>query len=256
MLIVDPQAGWSTVKEAVESIGSLGYASPNMLGYFPRVVDRAGPDEALRFAGGAIAGLLCKHDRTYGAWHDLNQQGMGLHRQLAPAVSVDDEGRQLLNRAGLNVLANGPAGRARVIGSVTMGRGAETHREYASLPVRRFCLRLVNTIAKATQWAVFESDDDRVVRRIRAQVLSYFCGLDELGAFVNSRFAVRCDANARQKSGSEPHGVTILLTFHPVGSDDEISLTLHVTATGCRVGNTAFAPTAEQAPVHGSHDFT
>ncbi len=256
MLVVDPRADWSTGEEAVQGIRNLGYASPNMLGYFPRVIERGANDEALRHAGGAITGLLCKHDRTYGAWHDLNQQGMGLQRKLVPAVAVNDEDMQLLNRAGLNVLLHGPAGRARVIGSVTMGRGAETHREYASLPVRRFCLRLVNTIAKATQWAVFESDDDRIVRRIRAQVLSYFCGLDELGAFVDSRFTVRCDATVRQQAGSEPHGVTILLAFHPVGSDDEISLTLHVTATGCRVSSTAFAPTVEQGPGHGSSDLT
>jgi hypothetical protein len=94
------------------------------------------------------------------------------------------------------------------------------------------------------------------VRRIRAQVLSYFCGLDELGAFVDSRFTVRCDATVRQQAGSEPHGVTILLAFHPVGSDDEISLTLHVTATGCRVSSTAFAPTVEQGPGRGSNDLT
>ena len=256
MLIVDPRAEWSTSEEAIEGIRSLGYASPNMLGYYPRVVERGAPDEALRHAGGAIAGLLCKHDRTYGPWNDLNQQGMGLQRDLLPALRVDDENRQMLNRAGLNVLAHGPAGRARVIGSVTMGRGAETHREYAGLAVRRFCLRLANTIAKATQWAVFESGDKTTMQRIRAQVLSYLLGLDELGAFVNSSFAVRCEATAGQQSGSEQHGVTILLAFHPVGSDDEISLTLHITATGCRVGSSVFAPAGRQGSAHGLGDFT
>ena len=181
---------------------------------------------------------------------------MGLQRQLLPATAVDEENRQLLNRAGLNVLTHGPAGRARIIGSVTMGRGAETHREYASLPVRRFCLRLANTIAKATQWAVFEPGDKKTVHRLRAQVLTCLNGLDELGAFVDSRFAVRCDATVGQESGNERHGVTILLAFHPVGSDDEISLTLHVTATGCRVGSTAFAPTVGQGPARASGDFT
>lgn len=256
MLIVDPRAEWSTGEEIIEGIRDLGYASPNMLGYFPRVVERGAPEEVLQHAGGAIAGLLCKHDRTYGAWHDLNQQGMGLQRQLLPATAVDEENRQLLNRAGLNVLTHGPAGRARIIGSVTMGRGAETHREYASLPVRRFCLRLANTIAKATQWAVFEPCDKKTVHRIRAQVLTYLYGLDELGAFVDSRFAVRCDATVGQESGNERHGVTILLAFQPVGSDDEISLTLHVTATGCRVGSTAFAPTVGQGPARASGDLT
>ncbi|MGI9235010.1 MAG: phage tail sheath C-terminal domain-containing protein [Woeseiaceae bacterium] len=245
MLIVDPRAEWCTPGDAVQAIRDLGYASPNMLGYFPRVVDRDATDAAARHAGGAIAGLLCKHDRTYGAWQDLNQQGMGLKRNLTPAVSIGDEGGLALIRAGLNVLARGPAGRLRIVGSVTMGRGTEVHRDFASLSVRRLSLQLINAIAKATRWAVFESDDEKVAKRIRAQVLAYFFALDELGAFVNSRFAVRCDAIAKQSTSNDARGVTMLLDFHPVGSDAALSMTLHITSAGCRVGSTAFAPTIE-----------
>ena len=42
-----------------------------------------------------------------------------------------------------------------------------------------------------------------------------------------------------------PHGVTILLSFHPASCDQRISLTLHLTPTGCRVGSTAFAPSVD-----------
>ena len=256
IVIVDPRLEWSAAEQAVTGIRELGYASPNMLGYFPRVVERESPDAMLRHAGGAIAGLLCKHDRTYGAWHDLNQQGMGLQRHLLPGVSVDEDDTQILNRAGLNALAEGPAGRARVVGAVTMGRGSEVQREYTSLPVRRFCLQIINSIARATQWAVFGTDEARVRARIRAQVLGYFHALDELGAFVDSSFSVRCDAAARHQSQSEPHGVNILLVFHPVGSDERISLTLHLTPAGCRVGSTAFAPAVEQASNQDPSDLT
>ena len=129
-------------------------------------------------------------------------------------------------------------------------------REYASLPVRRFCLQVINSVARATQWAVFESDEARVAARIRAQVLGYFHALDELGAFKDSSFSVRCDAAVRHRTVSEPHGVNILLAFHPVGSDERTSLTLHLTPEGCRVGSTAFAPAVEQASVTGRSDFT
>jgi hypothetical protein len=137
-----------------------------------------------------------------------------------------------------------------------MGRGTEVHRDYASLPVRRLSLQLINAIAKATRWAVFESDDDKVARRIRAQVLAYFYALDELGAFVNSRFAVRCDAVARSPSDDESRGVTMLLAFHPAGSDAALSMTLHLTPAGCRVGSTAFAPAVERASERDSSGFT
>ena len=248
MLIVDPRAEWTSVGAAVNGVRELGYASPNMLGYFPRVVKRREADEPSRPAGGAIAGLLCKQDRNYGPWQDLDQQGMGLHRQLVPELAIDAPERRLLNRVGLNVVAPGPAGRARLVGSVTMGRGSEAHREFASLPVRRCCLQIVNSIARAARWAVFEADDVALVKRIRAQVLTYFHGLADLGAFADQRFVVQCHAGVTRRADGKEHGVTILLVFHPTGSDYPISLTLHLTAAGCRVASTAFAPSIDSAP--------
>lgn len=244
MLVVDPRAEWTTAEIAVQGVRDLGYASPNMLGYYPRVEERRSDDIA-RPAGGALAGLLCKQDRTYGPWHDINQQGMGLQRRLVPAVDIDADDSMLLGRTGLNMITNGPAGRARLVGSVTMGRGSEAHRKFAQLPVRRFCLQIVNAIAGATKWAVFESGDRDLAQRIRAQVATYFHSLNDLGAFADDRFVVECDAGVSNRDDSDEHGVTILLVFRPLSCDDPVSLTLHLTAAGCRVGSTAFAPTIE-----------
>ncbi len=251
MLIVDPRMGWSTPRAAADGMRDLGYASPNMLGYFPWIVARDEDQAFVRQPGGAIAGLLCKHDRTYGAWQELNQPGMGLRRGLLPALAIDEDKRRMLNRAGLNVLAKGPAGRSRLLGSVTMGRGSELHRQYASLPVRRLCLQIVNSIAGAGRWAVFEPDHETVTHQIRAQVLDYFRDLDELGAFVDRRFLVQCDVD-----NDQPQCVTILLVFHPTGSDEPISLALQLTAAGCRVASAAFAPTIENTPEAFSVRFT
>jgi phage tail sheath protein FI len=218
MLIVDPRAEWTTAEAAIQGVRDLGYASPNMLGYYPRVLKHRSDDIA-RPAGGALAGLLCKQDRTYGPWHDINQQGMGLHRRWLPAVAIDEDDALQLGRAGLNAITPGPAGRARLMGAVTMGRGSEAHRKFAQLPVRRFCLQIINAIAGAAKWAVFEPGDRDLARRVCAQITTYF--------------------------HSKEHGVTILLVFHPLACDEPVSLTLHLTAAGCRVGSTAFAPTIE-----------
>lgn len=244
MLIVDPRAEWQTPAEAARGVRDLGYASSNMLGYFPRVRERRSEDIA-RPAGGALAALLCKLDRTCGPWHDLNQLGMGLHRRFVADIEVDDDEARLLNRAGLNVVADGPAGRARVFGSVTMGRGSEAHRRFTELPVRRLCLQIVKSISRAARWAVFEHADKNLARRVRAQVLTYFYYLNEMGAFADDRFVVECDAGVSNRLDCDEHGVTILLVFHPAACDEPISLTLHLTPAGCRVGSTAFAPSIE-----------
>ena len=248
MLIVDPLPQWSTARDAADGVRDLGYASPNLLGYYPRVRERGSDDQFTRPLGGALAGLLCKQDRMHGPWETLDQQGMGLQRGLRPEHELSDEDELLLTRAGLNALVNGPAGRARLTGSVTMGRGSEAHRKFADLPVRRSCLRIINSIAKATRWAVFESEDSRPATRLHGQVLTYLHCLSDLGAFVDDNFLVQCDAGVSNRADSEEHGVTIMLVFHPVGCDEPISLTLHQTASGFRVGSTAFGLTIRHVP--------
>ena len=243
MLIVDPMPQWESAEEAVAGVRDLGYASPNLLGYFPRIIVQGNDDGIARPAGGAIAGLLCKQDRTFGSWQVLDQHGMDLQRQLRPAVELSDDDTRLLTRAGLNSICRASIGKARVLGSVTMGRGSEAYATYARLPVRRFCLQLINSIARATRWAVFEPEDDTLAERLQAQVLGYFHCLHDLGAFADGNFIVQCDAGVSHRLDSKEHGVTILLVFHPAASDEPISLTLHQTASGFRVGSTAFGLT-------------
>ena len=241
MLIVDPRHAWASAGDAVRGVRELGYASPNLIGYYPLMRDRDGKDE-VRSIGGAIAGLLCKQDRTVGPWGDLGQPGLGLQRRFVPGASVDDEDAALLKRAGLNVIAVGSAGRSRVSGAVTMARGVEVQRTFAKLPVRRFCLRIISAIRDATKWSIFEQWDKNLARRVRAQVLAYFYSLSDLGAFADDDFAVDCDVGVSKRSDQDMHGVTLMLRFRPVSSNEPVSLTLHLTASGCRVGSTAFGP--------------
>ena len=236
MLIVDPLAEWGDAETAVRGVRALGYRSPNMLGYFPRMRERG--DEDTRPVGGAIAGLLCKQDRTFGPWQELEQ--LALQRRLRPTIDLDDEDERLLRRAGLNAILHGLGNQSRIIGSMTMGRGSESDRKFIRLPVRRFCLQIINTISKSTRWAVFEPLDADLANRIRGQLLTYFDCLNDLGAFADERFVVQCDAGVSHRRDEKEHGITILLLFHPVGCDEPVSMTLHQTASGCRVGSTAF----------------
>ena len=236
MLIADPLVEWADADAAVKGVRALGYRSPNMLGYFPRVRERGADD--VRPAGGAIAGLLCKQDRSLGPWQTLDQ--MALKRHLQPALDLDDEDERLLRRAGLNSVIRGTANRSHVLGSMTMGRGSESDRRFVRLPVRRFCLQMINTIARATRWAVFEPLDASLASRIRGQVLTYFDCLNDLGAFADEHFVVQCDAGVSHRNDEKEHGITLLLLFHPAGCEEAVSMTLHQTPSGCRVGSTAF----------------
>ena len=166
MLIVDPATGWQSPEDVVDGIRHQGYASPNMLGYFPRLRDREDEDGLPRAVGGALAGLLCKLDRSYGPWSDLDQRDLGFGRNFDPVVEVNADDVEMLEREGINVLASGPAGRPRLVGSMTMARGSEMQRPLASLTVRRLCLRIVNSIEQATRWAVFVQPGQKLAKRI------------------------------------------------------------------------------------------
>ncbi|NNC76764.1 MAG: hypothetical protein HKN77_02305 [Woeseiaceae bacterium] len=242
MLIVDPCKDARDPGSALSSLGKLGYASSHMVSYFPRLRLRGDQDNEPRVAGGAIAGLMCKLDRTYGPWQSLNTAGLGLLRGIEPASLVSDDDRRALLRAGINVIARGPAGRSRIMGSVTLARGSDTHREFSSLPVRRVCLQIINSIDLATRWTVFEQADRKLTARLQRQVLAYFDELADMGALTSREFVVQCDAGLAKHEDRLQHGVTIVLGFHVAGSVEPVSVTLHQTVLGCRVTSTAFAP--------------
>jgi hypothetical protein len=247
MLIVDPATTWVTPAKAVEGVRRLGMASPNALAYFPRMYLRH-EDGAPRAVGGAIAGLLCRHDRTQGAWRAIDGAGSSLSREFVPAFAARDEDLHELTREGLNVLVEGQGGRSGIAGQVTLGRGAGEHRRAASLSVRRLTLKLINAIASGTRWAVFESIDERLADRIRAQVTAYLAALADQGAFEGDRFAVNCDAGVSRREDRSNRNVTIMVSFYPAGCDAPVSFTLHQAIASCRVGSSAFAPVFESNP--------
>jgi len=245
MLVIDPPVAWKTTEEALQGVRNFGYASSHLLGYFPRVRLRGDESDTPRSIGGAIAGLLCRHDRIRGTWQHMDSQGMPLDRQMLPVIEVSERDTELLQRAGLNPVCRGPAGLARFFGDVTLGRLGDSHREFASLSVQRFCLQILSSIASAARWSMFEADGAALSQKLQNQVQHFFDSLAECGALTNNRVVVECDAGVSQRADSGARGVTLLLVFHPVNSPNPVSLTLHLTPDGWRASSTAFAPAVE-----------
>ena len=242
MLIMDPQEDWESAREAIAGVRDFGLASPNIVGYYPRMVANDDDEKLAHPAGGALAGLLCKLDRRQGPWQELDQRGFGFNQKLVPEMEITIGEAQMLVREGINVIAGRIGGRATLCGSVTLGRASQIDRNFASLTVRRLCLSITNAIERAIRWAVFEPNETRVAERIHAQVHAYMTSLASTGAFEDSNFVVQCDAGLHTHPVDPHRGVTVLLAFHPSGASDTVSLTLHQTASGCRVASTAFAP--------------
>ena len=246
MLVMDPSCAWRSVRKAVEGVRDFDFASPNIFAYYPRVYAKKDDGSPPRVAGGAIAGLLCKLDRNHGPWEDLDQLGYGLTSKLVPAVAVSVDDAQMLVKEGINVIAGRTAGRASVCGSVTLARGGQMDGKFTSLTVRRLCLEITNTIDRATRWTVFAPNSTAVADRVDSLVHAYMCSLADSGAFTDDMFVVQCDAGLHSRPINKDRGITVLLAFHPAGSDETVSLTLHQTIAGCRVATTAFAPVFDE----------
>ncbi len=98
MLISDPPTDWETAADAISGVRNQGYASPNMIGYFPRVYQRDDDGGVARAAGAAIAGLISKNDRAHGPWQCPDPQSMNLSRRFVAAAETSDDDARLLAR--------------------------------------------------------------------------------------------------------------------------------------------------------------
>lgn len=252
MLVVDPAREWLNARDAVRGIRKQGMTSPNLLTYFPRLFERGSmvavpaQEPLAQAAGGALAGMLCKLDYSFGPWAKPGAEVAIFKSALTPFTELSDDEAYMLARAGINAIVRNSGRRAALSGFVTMARGSESHRVFRSLSVRRLCLRIVNTVDLATRWVVFKQPDSKLTVRIRGQILAYLSALCEMGALANDRFVVQCDAGLANRSDPYLRGVTLLLVFHPLGSPAPVSFTLHQTVRGCQVASTAFAPVAER----------
>ena len=240
MLLIDPPGEWESAAAAVRGLRQIGYASPNMLGYFPRIRDVQAEAGSPQPAGGAIAGLLSRLDECVGPWASLDRRDLALRRRFRPLLEIDDEDREALTRAGLNVLVGDAAKGLRVAGDRSLSRGADTQYGQAELRVQRFCLYLVKAIDLATRWTMFEAPDPKLVQRVQAQVHAALRVLADRGAFADEDFDVRCRIDTTPSARA--HAIEMLLAFTPTGSDRPIALTLCQSVAGCRVRDTVFAP--------------
>jgi len=242
MLILDPPAEWKNARDAVKGVRRAGYANADVISYFPRMYVREDDGSPPIAVGGAIAGLLCKLDRTRGPWEELDQRGYALSRDLVPALEIGADDAHALVKEGLNVLAGQAPGHSMVCGSVTLAHSTQVGDEFGSLTSRRLCLSITNAIDHATRWAVFEPNVPSATERIVNQVHAFMCALSDAGAFEDDHFMVQCDAGSRQQFIDPDRGITLLLAFRPAGSSQAVSLTVHQSVTGFRVATTAFAP--------------
>lgn len=231
MLLVDPPNAWganpdtavSTALGGLSGLGLNGPAARNAALFFPRILksDTARDGQIDTFVPcGLIAGIFARTDTTRGVWKapaglDASLNGIsGLQAKL----SDGDIGQ--LNPVAINTLRIAPGAGPVIWGARTM-RGADSFGdEYRYIPVRRLALYIEETLFRATQWVVFEPNDEPLWAQIRLNVGAFMHSLFRQGAFQGTSpkdaYFVKCDKETTTQDDINRGVLNILVGFAPL----------------------------------------
>lgn len=223
-LLVDPPPT-ETADTVRAWVGARGLTANGRNGalYFPRV-RRPDPlrDGAVReFAPcGAVAGVMARTDAARGVWKAPAGVEAALAGVTGPALALTDGENGALNPYAVNCLRTFRATGTLVWGARTL-RGADLLAdEYRYVPVRRLALFLEETLVRATQWVVFEPNDEPLWAQVRASIGGFLQDLFRQGAFQGrtprEAYFVKCDSETTTQYDIDRGVLNILVGFAAV----------------------------------------
>lgn len=207
-------------------------ASRNAAVYFPALalVDPLDSAQTRVVApSGAVAGVYVRTDSNRGVWKSPAGAEASLNGLRGLATAIGDAESDLLNPRRVNALRRMP-NRFVVWGARTLA-GADTMADdYKYIPVRRLGLYIEQSLARATQWAVFEPNDEPLWARLRLQVGEFMQGLFRSGAFQGrmpkEAWFVECDASTTTMADINAGVVNIVVGFAPLKPAEFLILNL------------------------------
>ena len=187
VLATDPPSGWKSVADVVQSSRQNQFSSANLMTYYPRPV--ASGEDAHASALGAILGRFAAEDAEHGVWKApsvdaayADQIGISCRASLPLRLSAQD--CAVLARKGVNSLLETGSGTLTLRGLVTFSRGEGVTAAWDNLRKRRIALLIIESIARATRWTVFQDDGTEVWTLLDKQVHDFLRALHAEGALA------------------------------------------------------------------------
>ncbi|MEN0108143.1 MAG: phage tail sheath C-terminal domain-containing protein [Pseudomonas sp.] len=196
--------------------------SRNAATYFPAVRVINPSDDSVRTVApsGTLAGIYARTDAERGIWKAPAGEGADLRGVVDLALALNDMQNGQINPQAVNVLRSfAPFGRV-VWGSRTL-RGSDAQAdEYKYIPVRRLALFLERSLARGTEWAVFEANDEPLWAQLRLAVQAFMHELFRQGAFEGKEpreaYFVKCDGETTTALDRQQGLVNLLVGFAPL----------------------------------------
>jgi phage tail sheath protein FI len=181
----------------LEDLGALKWAkrfdSPHAAAYFPSidVLDPAGMKTVRVPPSGAVCGCIAATDNEKGIFHA--PANTLLHGAVGLSARINDTQYELLYPVGINMLKYFPGRGVKIWGARTLS----SDPDWRYINVRRTFSAICKSLKQGTQWAVFETNDKNLRKRLVRQVSGFLLDLWMKGYLAGSTaeqgFYVRCD---------------------------------------------------------------
>lgn len=213
-----------TVATVPNSLTNLtGNDAPNSAFYFPWVL-AADPrkDGAIRAfpPSGFVAGIMARTDAQRGVWKAPAGSEASLGGAIGLATVMSDAENGQLNPKAINCLRSLPVYGNVVWGARTLHGDNDRGSEWKYVPVRRMALFLEESLYRATQWVVFEPNDEPLWAQIRLNIGAFLQGLFRQGAFQGKTpreaYFVKCDRETTTQADINLGIVNIHVGFAPL----------------------------------------
>jgi uncharacterized protein len=187
LLLVDPPAGWTSARTALEALRTWPFRSDSAVMYFPRVqaFDRLRGRVEIFGSCGAAAGMIARSDEIWPVWSAAESEEAVLRPGLRPAVTISDADRVRLAQAGINTLVSVRGTRAGM-SPRTLAAGGNGTSDWKYLSARRLALFVAASVEQGTRWVLLEHNGPATWQRARAQVEAFLDELAAQGAFAGS----------------------------------------------------------------------
>ena len=207
--------------------------------YFPwlYVADALNPkaaDLALVPPSGHMAGIWARTDGKRGVHKAPANEPVAGALNLAYRVTSPEQAQ--LNSMGVNCIRFFSADGITVWGARTI---AEESSEWRYLNVRRLVIMIEESIKRATQWVVFEPNNQSLWKTLIAEVSGFLTNVYRDGALMGATaaeaFFVKCDSETNPQESIDMGQVIMLIGIAPVKPAEFIIFKIGQYAGGAEV---------------------
>jgi phage tail sheath protein FI len=233
-LLVDPPPDVITASAAAEwKNASLAVHGPDGAAFFPRlrVLDPLTSGQLRTVApSGSVAGLYARLDATRGVWKAPAGAEASLIGVASLAVELSDVESSTLNAHGLNCV-RALAGTGPILaGARTLVSAGAGTTDWIYVSVRRTAIYIEASLARGTQWAVFEPNAEPLWAELRLSVGSFMQNLFVVGAFAgqtpDQAYFVKCDRTTMTQQDIDQGIVNIVVGFAAIEPAEFVVITI------------------------------